>query len=93
MATPRSATPTTAAPAARHGNSSARQDDDVALLEAMFAHTRTRPAAPSAGAAPAALSVADELKRCGSLSGGAAATCRARICVQNPAAAACHQDP
>lgn len=60
------------------------KDEDVALLEAMFAHTRPR---------PASVSVADELKqRCGSLSGAEAATCRARVCVQNPTAAVCHQD-
>ncbi|MBI3380938.1 MAG: hypothetical protein HY019_02930 [Aquabacterium sp.] len=60
-----------------------RNDDDVALLEAMFAHTRPRPTE----------SVAEEIKRrCGTLSGPDAATCRARVCVQNPTAAACHQD-
>lgn len=60
-----------------------RNDDDVALLEAMFAHTRPRPTE----------SVAEEIKRrCGNLSGPDAATCRARVCVQNPTAAVCHQD-
>lgn len=72
------------ASASKRTPSSKGKDDDVALLEAMFAHTRPRPATPS---------VADELKqRCGSLSGADAATCRARVCVQNPTAAACHQD-
>ncbi|HEX5355896.1 MAG TPA: hypothetical protein VFW93_06750 [Aquabacterium sp.] len=73
-------------PPARRTPASKSKDEDVALLEAMFAHTRPRPA-------PATLSVAEELKqRCGSLSGAEAATCRARVCVQNPTAAACHQD-
>lgn len=86
------ATATTTAASTKRQNT--RQDDDVALLEAMFAHTRTRPAAPGAGPAPTpALSVPEELKRCASLGGAGAATCRARICVQNPTAAACHQDP
>lgn len=63
---------------------SSRNDEDVALLEAMFAHTRPRPVVESA---------ADEIKRrCSSLSGADAATCRARVCVQNPTAAVCHQD-
>lgn len=84
---PPQAMPTSVAPAAtRRAQNSKGQDEDVALLEAMFAHTRPRPVA-------AAVSVADELKqRCGSLSGADAATCRARICVQNPTATACHQD-
>lgn len=73
-------------PPAKRTPASKSKDEDVALLEAMFAHTRPRPA-------PATLSVAEELKqRCGSLSGAEAATCRARVCVQNPTAAACHQD-
>lgn len=60
-----------------------RNDEDVALLEAMFAHTRPRPSE----------SAADEIKRrCGGLSGPDAATCRARVCVQNPTAPVCHQD-
>lgn len=76
------ATPTL--PTGKRPTSNKGKDDDVALLEAMFAHTRPRPAATS---------VADELKqRCGSLNGAEAATCRARVCVQNPTAAACHQD-
>lgn len=65
-------------------NQASKQDDDVALLEAMFAHSSARKPAPS---------VADELQRCNSLSGASAATCRARVCVQNPTANACHQDP
>ncbi|MBI5925229.1 MAG: hypothetical protein HY836_06480 [Aquabacterium sp.] len=71
-------------PPAKRTPASKSKDEDVALLEAMFAHTRPR---------PASVSVADELKqRCGSLSGAEAATCRARVCVQNPTAAVCHQD-
>lgn len=61
-----------------------QRDEDVALLEAMFAHTHAR---------QAPVSVADELRQeCGRLSGGEAATCRARICVQNPTATVCHPD-
>jgi hypothetical protein len=59
-------------------------DADVALLEAMFHHTQTKP--PAAGP-----SVPDQIRSaCGSLVGAAAATCRARICVNNPSARACH---
>jgi hypothetical protein len=61
------------------------KDEDVALLEAMFAHTGNR-------SAPA-MSADEEIKtRCNVLSGAAAATCRAKVCVQNPSAAACHPD-
>lgn len=68
----------------KHAQAGSRNDEDVALLEAMFAHTRPRPVAESA---------ADEIKRrCSGLSGPDAATCRARVCVQNPTAAVCHQD-
>ncbi|MBI2733937.1 MAG: hypothetical protein HYX44_11735 [Aquabacterium sp.] len=73
-----------AATASKRVASAGHADDDVALLEAMFAHTRPRPAAESA---------ADEIRRrCSGLSGADAATCRARVCVQNPTAAVCHQD-
>ncbi len=66
-----------------------QQDDDVALLEAMFQHAQTRKGAPAAGP-----SVAQQLQNsCGKLSGAAAATCRARICVSNPGAQACHDTP
>jgi len=59
-------------------------DADVALLEAMFHHTQAHP--PAAGP-----SVTDQIRSaCGSLAGAAAATCRARICVNNPSARACH---
>ncbi len=61
-------------------------DADVALLEAMLSHTPSR-----AGAASPAIPVAEQLRKsCASLSGAAAATCRARICVNNPGAPACH---
>jgi hypothetical protein len=64
------------------------RDDDVALLEAMFAHTGSR------ATTPPPMSPAEEIKtRCDVQSGAAAATCRARVCVQNPSAAVCHQDP
>lgn len=86
------ATPT-APPTTRRNTAASRNDADVALLEAMFAHTRAKPATPPKTAA-SSVSVSDELKkRCGSLSGASAATCRAQVCVQNPTAAACHQDP
>ncbi|MEY4764667.1 MAG: hypothetical protein RI907_1340 [Pseudomonadota bacterium] len=63
-----------------------RQDNDVALVEAMFTHSAKPTGAPAAGPA-----VADQLRnQCGNLSGAAAATCRARICVNNPGASACH---
>ncbi len=86
------ATPT-APPTTRRSTAASRNDADVALLEAMFAHTRAKPATPPKTAA-SSVSVSDELKkRCGSLIGASAATCRAQVCVQNPTAAACHQDP
>lgn len=76
-----------ARPAATTGKrvaAASHADDDVALLEAMFARTRPRPAPESA---------ADEIRRrCTGLSGADAATCRARVCVHNPTAAVCHQD-
>ncbi|MGC4061696.1 MAG: hypothetical protein QM749_12950 [Aquabacterium sp.] len=73
-------------PAARRNQS---RDDDVALLEAMFAHTGSNRAA-----SPPPMSAAEEIKtRCDVQSGAAAATCRARVCVQNPSAPICHQDP
>jgi hypothetical protein len=64
-----------------------KPDDDVALLEAMLAHT---------GAAPhvQVLSAAEEIRsRCNALHGADAATCRARVCVQHPTASVCHTDP
>jgi len=71
------------------------RNDDVALLEAMFAHSGThRSAATTATtattASPAPPSTADALRQCGSASSADAAVCRARVCVQNPSAAACH---
>lgn len=72
-------------PTVRRAAANNRNDEDVALLEAMFAHTRPRPAAIE--------SAADEIKRrCNGLNGADAATCRARVCVQNPTAAVCHPD-
>lgn len=62
------------------------KDDDVALLEAVLAHSAKRPAA-----APA--TPAEELQRCTQLNDAAAATCRARICVRHPTTPACHQPP
>jgi ABC-type uncharacterized transport system permease subunit len=80
-------TPAAAARTARASPQAAsnRNDEDVALLEAMFAHTGTH---------KPPFSASDEIKRqCGQLSGADAATCRARICVQNPSAGACHPEP
>lgn len=72
-----------APPTGKRTQAGGRNDEDVALLEAMFAHTRPRPAD----------SAADEIKRrCSGLSAPDAATCRARVCVQSPTAAVCHQD-
>ena len=68
----------------RRQNTPLRHDEDVALLEAMFAHTRSRKAPNS---------TAEDLKtRCGGLVGAAAATCQASVCVQNPSASVCHTD-
>ena len=68
------------------------RNDDVALLEAMFAHSGTRRSAATTAttASPAPSSTADALRQCGSASSADAAVCRARVCVQNPSAAACH---
>lgn len=60
-------------------------DDDVALLEAVLAHSATRQP-------PTTVPVAEEIQQCAKLGGAAAATCRARICVQHPTTPACHQD-
>lgn len=103
MAAPHVPAKTTAAPAAKTATKSQvesqepvkraapaprRRDEDVALLEAMFAHTRPRPNPVSPP-----VSVADDIRQqCGSLNGPAAATCRARICVQNPTAPVCHPE-
>lgn len=74
------------APATRRQTKSGK-DEDVALLEAVLAHSASRqPPAP-------ALSVTEALRRCGELEGAASAICRARVCVGSPTAAACHQDP
>jgi hypothetical protein len=80
---------TSAKPARPAAKRNPSRDDDVALLEAMFAHTGN-----SRAASPPPMSAAEEIKtRCNVQSGAAAATCRARVCVQNPSAAVCHQDP
>lgn len=68
----------------RRNDNALRHDEDIALLEAMFAH---------AGSRKAPVSAAEEIKnRCGALSGPEAATCRASVCVQNPSASVCHPD-
>jgi hypothetical protein len=76
------------------------KDDDVALLEAVLAHSATRklpaqtptPISTSMSTSVPA-SVADELQRCGALGGAASATCRARTCVQHPTTPACLHIP
>lgn len=71
---------------AQRPNNAPRRDEDVALLEAMFTH--------ASSSRKTTVSAADELKtRCGKLNGAEAATCRASVCVQNPSASVCHQDP
>ena len=74
-----------------------QQDADVALLEAMFHRTqaaRDTPAGAGTAKASSEPSVGEQLSRqCGGLSGAAAATCKARICVNNPGAKACHPEP
>lgn len=83
----------------KEGREGSPRNDDVALLEAMFAHSGTRRAAPAAQAPtasarpatpPASTSTSEALRQCGGASSADAAVCRARVCVQNPSASACH---
>jgi hypothetical protein len=62
-----------------------RNDEDVALLEAMFTHAGSRKAPVSAAE--------DLLKSCKGLSGAEAAVCKAKVCVQHPTANVCHTEP
>lgn len=55
--------------------------DDVALVEAMLAHSNPRKTQPAPTVA---------LQQCGSGSSAETAVCRARVCVQNPSLPACH---
>lgn len=57
-------------------------EDDVALVQAVMTHARTR--STTARPAPSPL--------CSKLSGAQAATCRARHCVQHPQDPVCHAD-
>ncbi|MFT3856099.1 MAG: hypothetical protein QM742_00795 [Aquabacterium sp.] len=82
--------PAAAAAATQPKRPRADKDDDVALLEAVMAHSGARKPPPPS---PAPLSVKDALQRCAPLTGGAAATCQARICVQHPSAPECHPEP
>lgn len=67
--------------ASHPGKEAGGRDDDVALLEAMFAHAGPRKVPTSA---------ADDLrKRCGALSGDAANACRAKVCAQHPKSQLC----
>lgn len=59
-------------------------DDDVALLEAMFAHSNHR---KPGGHTPSE----DAWQRCASLEGAAASACRARYCVQHAGASVCSE--
>ena len=86
---PSSARPPSAKREGKEGRDTRSRNDDVALLEAMFAHSGTRRSAVTT-AATAPSSTADALRQCGSASSADAAVCRARVCVQNPSAAACH---
>jgi hypothetical protein len=103
-ATTAATTPTdTRVVAARRKASS--KDEDVALVEAMFEHASprrqtalaaaatTNPGVDAKASPDSSAAVADELqRRCASLAGAEGATCRARVCVQHPKAAACHAD-
>lgn len=55
--------------------------DDVALVEAMLAHSNPRKTQPAPTVA---------LQQCGAGSSAETAVCRARVCVQNPSLPACH---
>lgn len=87
--------PSTAAPTPR-ATRKPNADQDVALIEAMLVHNerkagaapRPAPAASSQGELTAALK-----QTCAAQHGAARATCRARFCVANPTASACHTDP
>lgn len=81
------------------------KDEDVALVEAMFEHASprrqtalaaaaaTNPSVGAKASPDSSSAVSDELqRRCANLSGPEAATCRAKVCVQSPKAAACHAD-
>ncbi len=58
-----------------------KNDDDVALLEAMFAHGAPRKAPVSAAE--------DIRKQCGGLSGTEASSCKNRVCLQHPKSGLC----
>lgn len=62
--------------------------DDVALVQALMTHTRSRQTAPGAGTTVAAADWAT----CKTLTGAPGATCRARHCVQHPRDPVCHAD-
>lgn len=76
-------TPIARPPAWQEPSPRPRANDDVALLEAMMRHASSRRAPPS---------VAEALQPCTLLQGAEAAVCRARACVQHPAAPQCHSD-
>lgn len=71
--------PSARSPSAPRGRR--QSDDDVALLEAMFAHTNARKPPRSA--------VQELERRCGPLSGAEAKACRVKVCKQFPDARVC----
>jgi hypothetical protein len=80
---PAASAPTPTKPAARPATArrKGKSDDDVALLEAMFAH---------AGPRKAPISASEELaQRCGPLSGAEARACRVKVCKRHPDARIC----
>ncbi len=84
-ATPAATKPPAATRTAKAAPTRKRADDDVALIEAMLSHTSKPTGAPAAGP-----NVGEQIRnQCANLGGAQAATCRARICVNNPGAAAC----
>lgn len=75
--------PATRSPAAREASARTRNNEDVALLEAMMKHASARRAPPSS---------VEALQACAALQGADAAVCKAKACVQHPTAAQCHSD-
>jgi len=84
-AAPTATKPPAATRTAKAAPTRKRADDDVALIEAMLSHTSKPSGPPAAGP-----NVGEQIRnQCANLAGAQAATCRARICVNNPGAAAC----
>ncbi len=84
-ATPAATKPPAATRTAKAAPTRKRARGDVALIDAMLSHTSKPTGAPAAGP-----NVGEQIRnQCANLGGAQAATCRARICVNNPGAAAC----